>query len=492
MKGLLLLLVPSALAVAQTAGNPPAPKRYALLVANSRYQLLPPIPAAAAEIGNLDRALKDAGFETTLVSNADRSRFGGLMNNLSLQPGDIFFFYFSGYTSTENSENYLLPVDFDPKAGDSPQNRAPALGVLQQRAEERTQGLKILMLDTVAAPGSSVGLQAPDLSASHETLFALAGPAGPASDPGNPQTLGQFTRKVIANISKPGSRVITVFEGAPNNLSTEFYFHRPVEVTKRGSLAHNSIDGEDYVWIPPGTFQMGCVPGDEHCKASENPRHKVTITKGFWMGRNEVQVLSYKTFTAEQPAGSGSKVKMPRAPLDYSGWSKLDYPMVSVSWDDASKYCRWAGGRLPTEAEWEYAARGESDDSIYPFDLKLSHNAANFSGNDLRKKGVIDRAIPVHKFSPNSSGLFDMAGNVWEWVQDFYDEHDYSEMHEPITDPQGPKTGKEHVARGGGFDSQLNDLRISNRGLSKIGTNDIGFRCVLEDTPETRKLLVRP
>jgi sulfatase modifying factor 1 len=177
---------------------------------------------------------------------------------------------------------------------------------------------------------------------------------------------------------------------------------------------------------------------------------------------------------------------MPAAPGDYRGWSIPDYPMVNVSWQDAKNYCAWAGGRLPTEAEWEFAARA-GQDGIYPFDSEHSRDKANFAG----KQGadIFDRVAPVHSFDPNAWGLNDMAGNVWEWVSDIYSETFYHES--PGGDPQGPQAGKDHVMRGGSWDSDPDKhLRISVRKAGATG-NVVGFRCVLEDTPATNQLLGR-
>src|ERR1035438_3348691 len=99
---------------------------------------------------------------------------------------------------------------------------------------------------------------------------------------------------------------------------------------------------------------MGCVPADTRCKPDENPQHTVTLTKDFWMGRNEVKVESFQHFWAE----TKRKQKFPSAPkADYDNWRVGDFPMVNVTVTEASDYCKWAGGRLPTEAEWEHAAR---------------------------------------------------------------------------------------------------------------------------------------
>jgi len=244
-----------------------------------------------------------------------------------------------------------------------------------------------------------------------------------------------------------------------------------------GETRRFSPSNSAYAYIPAGTFQMGCVPGDGQCHGDESPRHAVTLSKGFWMKTTEVTVGEYRVFA--QATGRG----MPPSP----GFSQSDdHPVVNVSWNDADAYCRWAGGRLPSEAEWEYAARGGREGEIYPWGNGITHENANY-GKDECCGGLAqgrDRWVytsPVGSFDPNGFGLYDMAGNVWEWCADWYDESYYASS--PSTDPRGPSSGGFRVLRGGSWDRNPWRVRVSYRnGVGPSGRDgSLGFRCLRDE-----------
>ena len=196
-------------------------------------------------------------------------------------------------------------------------------------------------------------------------------------------------------------------------------------------------DGKEMALIPPGSFEMG-----DHFNegsGSERPVHTVTLD-AFYMDVHEVTVGQFREFANQ----SG---------YEYGGnWDSVaryspgdEYPMVNVSWNDATAYAKWAGKRLPTEAEWEYAARGGLIGKRYPWGDELSHDDANYSGTGGKDKW--GRCSPVGSFEANGYGLYDMAGNVQEWCQDWYGENYYSSS--PAKNPPGPGSGSSRVLRGG-------------------------------------------
>jgi formylglycine-generating enzyme required for sulfatase activity len=245
----------------------------------------------------------------------------------------------------------------------------------------------------------------------------------------------------------------------------------------------NRTDRQEYVWIPPGKFLMGCVPADQRCEETEKPRHPVAISKGFWLGATEVDVNAYQRYVEQDSRNR----KMPTAP-DWDRRRRItNHPITGASWQEAVDFCAWAGGRLPTEAEWEYAARAGRDGEIYPLNDENSREKANFIGTKGNDR--FHNTAPVKSFDPNVWGLYDMAGNVWEWCSDLWDPGYYSKS--PPVDPKGPAAGgddqAEHVARGGSWYSDAQKhLRISIREHYSRGGNIVGFRCVLDNAPVTR------
>lgn len=213
-------------------------------------------------------------------------------------------------------------------------------------------------------------------------------------------------------------------------------------------------DGLKYVWIPPGKFRMGCSPGDSECSEDETPAHEVTITKGFWIGQTPVTQAAYERVMGKNP----------------SHFKGADRPVDSVNWKQAQEYCRKAGGRLPTEAEWEYAARAGSQTARYGELDDVAWHGGN-SGRETH---------PVAQKQPNAWGLYDTLGNVWEWVADWYNDKYYANS--PQQDPQGPASGTRRVLRGGSWNYFQWFLRAAER--YRYGPDDwnysIGFRCARE------------
>ena len=202
-------------------------------------------------------------------------------------------------------------------------------------------------------------------------------------------------------------------------------------------------DGMTLVYIPAGAFEMGSEDGSKF----ESPVHTV-YTDAFWMDQHEVTYAQFTQFMEEEGYSA--------YPYDYGD----DHPVVHVDWHDAQAYCEWADRRLPTEAEWEKAARGGLVEKKYPWGdedpvcTKGAKNGAQYSSCD-------GRPVPVMSFTPNGYGLYDMAGNVFEWVADWYDSGYYNNT--PFENPPGPTSGSSRVLRGGSWRNNGNYVRAAYR-----------------------------
>lgn len=343
----------------------------------------------------------------------------------------------------------------------------------------------------------------------------------------------------------------------PNNYdvsNTESVIPEREVVSKKtlDSLINNPPEG--FVWIPKGTFMQGAVSHDKMAMQHEKPQHQVTVD-GFFMGITEVTNAQFSEFVNKtgyvtvaeseidweemkkqlpkgtpkppdsimQPGSLVFKKTKESVPnlYDFSQWwkwkigtnwrqpngpdsdieGKDNHPVVHISYADAQAYCIWAGRRLPTEAEWEYAARGGSSNTIFFWgnNLNMLPQKANiwegeFPVSNTLKDGF-ERTAPVKSYSPNAFDLYDMAGNVWELTTDYYNVNYYNELaseQETSINPKGASKvynpsnpySKERVIKGGSFlcsDSYCASYRISSRmaNANDSSAEHIGFRTVI-------------
>ncbi len=306
---------------------------------------------------------------------------------------------------------------------------------------------------------------------------------------------------------------------------------------------YNQSSHTNMVYIKGGEFEMGA--DNYQADKDEYPKHKVSLD-GFWMDCTEVTNAQFAQFvketnyitTAEKkidweelkkqlPAGTPkpSEDQLQPASLVFSivnndtdYWWKMEaganwkhpsglksdiidkdnYPVVQVSWDDAQAYCKWANKRLPTEAEWEFAARGNLKNKIYSWgneSVDEGKSKTNSWQGDFPKHNTIKdkflKSAPVKSFPANGYGLFDMSGNVWEWCHDWYDSNYYTTVPNKVFNPKGPTKSfdpndlyaQKHVIRGGSFlcnEGYCSGYRNARRmkETPDTGMEHIGFRCV--------------
>lgn len=211
----------------------------------------------------------------------------------------------------------------------------------------------------------------------------------------------------------------------------------------------NAADGLVYIRIPAGVFRMGCTGGEARCKPDTKPSHEVRISREFHIGQTEVTREAYARLTGAAVSGN--------------------LPMADVTWDEARQYCESAGGRLPTEAEWEYSSRGGVEGQFHGPAAEVAWHQSNSAG----------KPHPVATLTANSFGLHDSLGNVWEWTADIYSPVYYRTS--PLLDPGGPERGSQRVVRGGAYSTPAGYVSLSARFAFPPRTKDatIGFRCVL-------------
>lgn len=328
-----------------------------------------------------------------------------------------------------------------------------------------------------------------------------------------------------------------------------------LKVSKLDSLIKNPPQG--MVWVPGGTFLQGAVPHDDIAMMHEKPQHEVSVD-GFFMDITEITNAQFSKFVDEtdyitvaerdidwedmkkqlpegtpkphdtilQPGSLMFKKTKTTVPnlYDFSQWwrwvigvnwkkpsgvnssleGKENYPVTHISFEDAQAYCKWAGTRLPTEAEWEYAARANKKNTTYFWgnDVGLLPKKANtwegeFPVFNTLKDGF-ERTAPVKSYPPNDFGLYDMAGNVWEWTSDWYNVNFYKALaskNTPAINPKGADKAynpnnpyvQEKIIKGGSFLCSYTycaSYRISSKmGSSTDSSSEhIGFRTVV--TPD--------
>lgn len=251
----------------------------------------------------------------------------------------------------------------------------------------------------------------------------------------------------------------------------ELYAYAPPACTEIGQTWASPLDGMTLVCVPAGEFLMGAPAEDELAGADERPRHTVFLD-AYWVDQTEVTNAMYALCVAAgdcpPPAADSSATRADY----YTNPAYANYPVLMVSWFQANAYCQWAGRRLLTEAEWEKAAHGE-ESRLYPWgDQPADCTLANIQGcvGDTQAVGLLPQGASPY-------GALDMAGNVWEWVADYYGEDYYGAS--PADNPTGPEKGSARALRGGSWDLEARHARADQRLFFNPAMTGIvfGFRC---------------
>jgi formylglycine-generating enzyme required for sulfatase activity len=518
----------------QTSTSPE--QRVALVIGNSSYESTPlrnPVNDARA----IGKALGDLGFEVIQRENIDQKEMKKEIQLFGqrLLKGGVGLFYFAGHGMQVNGRNYLIPVGSSIEHEKQVEYEAVDMGSVLTEMEYARNRLNIVILDACrdnpfarSFRSSSFGLAS--VNAPSGTLIAYATAPGSVANDGAGDN-GLYTGELIKTILVPGLRIEDVFKQVrsavrettqgkqvpweSSSLEGDFYFRpqtadaAPAPPVQRAAVAlqpqaprsesaasrppkiwKEPVTGMEFVWVPGGCYLMGSPMTEKKRDADEGPVHEVCVN-GFWVGKTEVTNGHFRKFHVKHDSGN------------YEGHSLNgdDQPAVFVSWIDANNFAQWLSGqnggqytfRLPTEAEWEYAARAGTEHSRYwGDDSKRACDHENVADQTPQRLWGWDEVhecddgyaatAPVGSFQPNGFGLHDMLGNVWEWCADIYriDAYVKHDRNNPLYSDES--CGSDRVIRGGYWHGVPGSVRSADRGsgLPDGVSDDLGFRLVRE------------
>ena len=515
------------IAVGQVAGE----KRVALVIGNAAYAPPAALGNPVNDARDMAQVLRGLGFDVIVREDATQGQMRQALREFAgrLAAGGVGLFYFAGHGVQVKGKNYLIPVgvsiDTEAEAEDE---GIDVNGVLSRMAEAGSR-VNIVVLDACrnnpfarGFRGATRGLASVG-DAPSGTLVAYATAPGRVAADGTGRN-GVYTGELLKAMRAPGLKLEDVFKRVIRNVRQatreqqvpwylssvdgDFVFAPlppdPAKVVK-------GDDSAEMVLVPAGEFRMGSTreevdrtiaecrkrssnPSEAQCRnwyERELPQHRVLLAD-FYIDRYETTNALFETFvratghqtTAEregngwarqQKDGTWQQLRVSgaswRAPNGAGAPAPSDHPVVQVSWHDAEAYCKWAGKRLPTEAEWEKAARG-TDVRRYPWGEEWAAVRAN---GDMTAK--VTRPVGSYPGGVSPYGVHDMAGNVAEWVADWSDASYYQRS--PERNPKGLDSGTTRALRGGSFLSDPVSLRTAYRFLDPPGfrNNLIGFRC---------------
>ena len=503
-------------------------RRIALVIGNSSYEASPlKNPANDAHV--IAATLRRLGFEVDEKINLGYIPMHEAVENFGskLSKGEVGLFYYAGHGMQVNGANYLIPVDARINDENEVRYKAVDVGQVLAKMEQANSEVNIVILDACrdnpfarSFRSGSRGLASMDAPSGTFIAYATA-PGKTAADGGNGQN-GLYTSELTRVLEQPGLKLEDLFKQTlkavreksrgkqspwvASNLEKDFWFIPPTHTTdvqisqdeeepagnssekmsSEPSASRGTVSGMEFIHVPGGCFHMGDFRGDNKpiylIGSDEHPVHKVCVNE-FRIGKYPVTQKQWRTVMGNNPS-------------DFSGCGD-NCPVENVSWNDVREFIeklnRKAGKdfRLPTEAEWEYACRsggnnekfcgGNEVDSLAWYEKNCGDSSAAAATWYARavewygkKRG--GSIQPVGQKEPNGLGIYDMSGNVWEWVQDWYDKKYYKAS--PSDNPPGPLSGKTRACRGGSWSDGAKDLRASFRGSKSpdYRSNNLGFR----------------
>ena len=503
--------------------------KVAILIGCNGYHHYPKLEGCVADVNAMKEALTAAGFDVYTMTGKELDAHGELNEafvpwkvNIEQQlkvwapqrgygPGDTLLFYFSGHgVHSPDGLDYLAPLDgaFNKAADEQPRidfasllpmhwineqlrlsgaenvfiitdacrsthgKDAPTLGGFGAGAVKdivtvpQAVDQRVLLLQSCTEDQRSYLL--PDRTGSYFTHFLTQGLQGGAATDGKVTvaSLCVFVKEQVRKSVAGAENEVQVprFTFTNADPSAIILAEKPKAILP---VRINPKDGAEMILIPAREFLMGSSDADKLASNGEKPKHKVYLD-AYYIYKNDVTVAQYRKFCTE------TRRTMPQAPP----WDWIDnHPVVNVTWADAKAYAAWAGAALPTEAQWEKAARG-GDGRVFPWGNVWDAGKCN---NSVRTDWHKNHTASVGSFAAGASpyGVLDMAGNVWQWCSDWYDENYY--WNSPARNPLGPATGTERVLRGGAwfrFNAVFFRAAYRNSHDPTCRSNYYGFRCV--------------
>jgi formylglycine-generating enzyme required for sulfatase activity len=490
----------AALACAVSVG---AQEKYALVIGNGAYTTVSKLKNPVNDANDMKGALEGLGFQVALLTNAGRvdmedavERFKRKLEGSS---GAYGFLFYAGHGVQSNGENYLIPVDADIRSEAYLPDRAVSVQAVLNELNAAGNALNVIVLDACRDNpfswnrSGTRGLRAVG-SQPADSILVYATSAGSTAADGEGRN-GLFTEQLLKNLKTPGLEVYDMFRRTSGDviaasegeqrpaLYSQFFgtaylgtepAAQPVAQQTLPVPAPQQSQAAAYagmVLVPAGTFTMGSNGGE-----SDETPHRVTISKAFYIGKYEVTQKEWRDVMGSNP----------------SYFKGDNLPVENVSWLDAVEYCnkrsvkeglspaytisgsdvtwnRGANGyRLPTEAEWEYAAKGGGSDAYEYVGSNDAGNVAWYKDNSGWS------THPVGTKAANSLGIHDMSGNVDEWCWDRYSSYGSA----AVTDPMGAASGSNRVRRGGSWFDDTRYVRSAYRDVDSptSRSSDLGFR----------------
>ncbi|MEW5851782.1 MAG: SUMF1/EgtB/PvdO family nonheme iron enzyme [Myxococcota bacterium] len=452
-------------------------RKRALVIGNKAYRQRP-LTNTAHDAQAVGAKLRTLGFQVTEAYDLDARGFSQTIEGYvsDLRRGDVSMVYYAGHGLQIDGENYLIPVDFQATRAEDVKWNSYALGRLMDGLAARELQVNVVVLDACrdnpfrATRSAGGGLAS--VNAGKGSLIAFATSPGSVADDGEPGKHGVFTESLLKHLDQPGKDIEDVFKEVRRDVATRTGERQvpwtsssmigqyvlaggavtssaPVVAAAPAPASSPDVEprsGLRFVAIAGGRFTMGCAPGDTECEPDEQTRTPVDVAP-FELTAVEVTADAYQRCV---DAGACAPASTHRPTCNFG--RRGDHPINCVDWSQAQAFCRWAGARLPTAAEWEFAARSGG---TRPWgDAPVTTARAQYDAAEGTS------AVGTHPSGATPSGLQDMLGNVWEWTASDY-----------------PTGGKE--ARGGGWYYSAKHMRVSNRVRLSPSDKDagVGFRC---------------